>query len=130
MERYLEYRRHVKREAGLEVKGGHQFFDRRLCFQASDNYFQCIGAQGKELSEVNKFECLNELYSFETYCPGDFVYLRRNRFRQSFNDRQNWNEDNLAYLNWKSNNASRRNSLNLVKPRDIEYLNNLKVSKL
>ena len=82
-------------------RGTINYFDKRLCFQAHDNYFECIDNQHTETP--NKFLCMDQLYSYQTYCTLDFIFRRKQRHNREVMDRKLWTQDRLDLINAKGN---------------------------
>jgi len=82
-------------------RGSINFMDKRLCFQAHDNYFECIESQHTD--DPNKFKCIDQLYAYQTYCTNDFIYRRKQRFLKNEMDKKIWTQDRLDLINAKRN---------------------------
>jgi len=46
------------------------------------------------------------MYLYETYCPAQFINMRRFRFKQNLIDKTLWNEESLDLINYKKNNTT------------------------
>jgi len=82
-------------------RGSSNLIDKRLCFQAHDSYFECI--ENQHTSKPNKYLCMDELYSYETYCNNDFIFRRRQHFLRNQMDKEIWTQDRLDLINAKRN---------------------------
>lgn len=97
-------------------------FDRRLCFMAHDDYYDCISKQDQKSIyinnsistklDINKFECLNNLYQYETYCPVDFIKSRKFHYQQQQMDKELWDQESLDLINFKRNRMGQGNNTN------------------
>ncbi len=47
--------------------------------------------------------CMNELYSYQTYCPTDFQKIRKFIYLSDRRDREIWNQDELDVINMRKN---------------------------
>ncbi len=80
----------IRRGEGVN-RGSTHMFDRRLCFQAHDQYYECIENQNSD--SPNKFLCLDQLYNYQTYCPVDFIYKRKQRYLNNQRDMKLWTQN-------------------------------------
>jgi hypothetical protein len=87
--------------SGETNRGAPSIFDKRLCFQAHDNYFECIESQNTKTP--NKFLCIDQLYSYEAYCTTDFIYRRKQRYEINKQDKEIWTQNQLNLINTKKN---------------------------
>lgn len=82
-------------------RGSMNFMDRRLCFQAHDNYFECLDLQ--KADNPNKFLCVDQLYAYETYCTDDFIFRRKFKYNQEKLEKKVWTQNELDLINAKRN---------------------------
>ena len=89
--------------------GTDLFFDRRLCFQARDLYYSCLKKQNTEgniklTKDPNKYLCFDNLINYETYCPPDFIYNTKQRYRLDQKNKKVWTQEDLDLINFRRNN--------------------------
>jgi hypothetical protein len=88
---------------------GPQWWDRRLCFQAHDDYYNCIDKQDEKskiygyLLDLNKFLCMNELYTYETYCPTEVIKSRKYMYVADKRDKAMFTQEELDLINLRKN---------------------------
>ena len=108
----------------LSTKGVREDSDKRICFQASDDYFQCIEDQNVPMEKVNRFKCNDEQYNFNRYCTSTFIAHRKSLFEKHIQTKRNFLTEELAYLNIRANNIAR------MSVSDHEFVNSLSISKI
>lgn len=116
--------RTVDNKQNLFIRGFSIRVDERLCYQAIDDYLECLDEQNAPLEKINKFKCINELYQTKLWCPVlDINRQVRNHFYvKKLNSI--FTKSELEYLNLVSNYKT-----NLT-PEDRDYISKLSISKI
>jgi hypothetical protein len=114
------------------ARGMEEYFDRRLCFQAHDNYYECINQQTENGESnyklfylgINKFKCMDQLYMYETYCPSYFIKMRKYRYHNNVRDKENWTKDQVDLINF------RRNTWTVANVDELQDFKDKKVNRI
>ena len=98
-------------------------YDLNLCYQATDSYFECIEEQNVPFEKINKFKCINEMYSFEQHCHPLHISQSKKLFNIHQNLKSTFSKDKIDYLNLRAKYIS------AMSPEEAEFVSKLNISK-
>lgn len=99
-------------------------FDRKNCFNSLEDYFFCLESQNKDLLEINKYECLDQMYESHKYCPAAVIKTAKEDFIKSYNMKSEFSDIKIKYVNWKVNN------LYYLTAKEKKILDDMSISKM